>query len=346
MSNTPKSARFEQTLLWYDGPQIVLLNAGLAKFVIAVSASKVGDGLMFGALVSAKQLAAYQLERFDLRFLITHPQFRRWFTFRLDDDEGEVKLLPIKKDAPLIREFLPEAGFFARAHEAIEIVANVTPSTTERFDIDGGWDLDEISDFFGNLEDIYHVLHNLDRFADPNVPADEKFTLSENFARPFEGGGSYLGFYRSSSNDNDPGGQLLFSGIKYNSPGYVEIKARAEPFNELLSIVDVYAEDPFVVRDAYKNLYKFLSEQNLLTASPDSYLSDDTRRIISSLSKQLAERLKKVDFKVLSDMASQNVLISAKVLLSLVRRIQKLVIFFEQGRVAHAGIDADALNDI
>lgn len=346
-SRTPKSARLEQILLWYDGPQIALLNAGLARFVLGVAIEDAdSDTTMIGALVTVQQLAAYQMERYDLRYLLTHPSYRRWFLFDIDDPNAEIALHVVDRHADLLHRSLPEAGFFSRAHDPISVVDRVIPTTTERFNIDGGWDLDEMSTFYNNVEDVYYTLNNMERFTDPLIPLAEKDELSENFVRPFEGGGSYLGFYRTIANDNDLGSTLRVSGIKYNSPGYVEVKARKEPFDALLKLIDIYADDPSRVREAYRDLYKFLSDNSLLKAPPESYLSTDTKSAITSLSKRLSEKLSGVEWKTLEAMAQSNILIAAKVLLSLVRRVEKLVKFFEQGRVVHAQVTADALNDM
>ncbi|WP_242147542.1 hypothetical protein [Sphingomonas sp. BAUL-RG-20F-R05-02] len=333
-------ASLEQVLLWYDGPQILLLRVPNTLFVIAVAATdKLGNDLFLGALVTPRQLVQYQAENFDLRFLMLRAHRSAWYQFELSDDEEEIKLTRIKRDAELIRDFIPEAGLFSRAHEPIKTVSLAAPSAVEKFDIDGSWNLGEFSSFYGQVEDVYYIFNTVDRYYNNNTSIDEKLKLQEAFLRPWRGGGSYLGFYGQIANDNDQESQLRVSGIQYHSPGYVEVRARQKPFDDLINLIARFSNDPMPARKAYRNLYSFMAKAKLLKASPDSFLSQDYQDAIRSLAEDLSGSLGAVDFIHIEHMARENVLVTAKVFLSLHRRVERLNGFFAQGRVKHDRVE-------
>lgn len=348
MAIIPKFAALDQVLLWYDGPQIVLLKADDFRYILAVAADEdERDDLFFGALFNLRQLAAYQAEQYDLRYLLTHPSSRAWFTFSLDtEDTAAINLLKIKKDSPLIRKYLPDSGFFSRAHEEIRAAVKARPSSTERFDIDGTWDLGEFSNLYGQIEDIYYIFNSLDRHADPATDQRTRERVQDALLRPFMGGGSYLGLYRDFANDNDPASKLRVSGIQYNSPGYVEVKARQKPFGDLLDLLNALSDKPGLARQKYRNLYQLLAKSKLLRAAAGTYIVPDLVRSIEEMSKSLALSLNGLSYHEVYAMSRQNALITAKVLLSVHRRAERLYAFFEQGRVKHPNLDADPLDDI
>lgn len=341
-------ASLDQVLLWYDGPQVVLLKADDLHYVIAVAADEEArEDLFFGALVNLRQLADYQAERFDLRYLLTHPGSRKWYLFSLDDDKApQISLRSINRNSPLIKKYLPLSGFFARAHEEIRAAKFIAPSATERFDIDGSWDLGEFSSFYGQVEDIYYLFNSMEKHADPKVSDEEKRRVEDALLRPFQGGGSYLGFYGDIANDNDRGSQLRVSGIQYNSPGFVEVKAKQKPFDDMIGLLRAFSDAPMQARAAYRALYQYLSENRLLKAPANTYIIDDVVTSINSLSHELATALRGVNFSEVFVMSRRNSLVAAKILLSIHRRTERLYKFFEQGRVKHAHVQIDPLHDI
>ena len=342
----PKAA-VVQVLLRYELPEIVLLRRNLAEFIVAVGIEVDGcTNALLGAAVTKMQLADYQAERFDLRYLLTHPSLRRWYLIDLDGNRSEYDLLPIPRTSRLIQEALPDSGLFARSHDVIAAIEAVAPSAIERFEIDGSWDLGEFSKFYGHVEDIYYIFNSMERFFDKDTPASTRDRLADSFVRPFRGGGSYLGLYDSIANDNDPSARLRVSGIQYNSPGYVQVKARQKPFDEMIQLLRAFGKNQSESVRSYHVLYKYLSSLNLLKASKEVALSESVREGIEVYSRQLADHLKNVTYDAMFAIASGNVLVTAKVLLSVHRRMEKLYAFFEQGRVKYEGLDADPLNDL
>jgi hypothetical protein len=338
----PVIASIEQVLLWYDGPQVLLLRAPQGLFVIAVAATTSdGEDEYLGALVSPRQLVQYQAEHFDLRYLMLRPHRSTWYRFALNEEDEEVKLYRLKRDAEIIRASAPDSGFFARAHDPVSVVSLISPSAVEKFDIDGSWNLGEFSSFYGQVEDVYYIVNTIDRYLSPLSSVNDKLKLQEAFLRPWRGGGSYLGFYGDIANDNDQESQLRVSGIQYHSPGYVEVRARQKPFDDMIELIARFAKDPMPARLAYRALYSYLSKLKLLKASPDLFLSQDIRTGIQSLAKDLSSALGIGDYEHVNEMTQANTLITAKVFLSLHRRVERLNGFFAQGRVKHDRVESE-----
>lgn len=344
MTISGQTADVVQILLWYDKPEIILLKTGPIDYVLAV-ASGLGDNdedAYVGASMTLSFLADYQAGKFDLRYALSHAVFRRYWRFAFNPGDKTVNLTRVKKTSQLVIASIPDAGFFSREHRPISVVGKFVPDAVETFDIDGTWDLGEFSSFYSQVEDIYYIFNDIRRFDDPDTSAATKKTISNALDRPWRGGGSYLGYYRSIANDNAPEAKLLVSGIKYNSPGYVSIKAKKKPFDDMMALLQNYAHKEADLKKAYRALYMFMYTSKLLSREQvKTFVSDETKNTVARLANTLDAYMPGVSFATFKQMADDNVLIAAKVLLSVFRRMEKLYKFFEEGRVKHAAIETD-----
>lgn len=342
-----ESAKLHQVLLWYIEPEVVLLKKSQLEYIIAVGAAVSNDDASYaGASVTHKQLVEYQSGKFDLRFLMSHAGLRRYWKFELPTEGEDVALFRVTRGSDFIARSLPDSGFFSRSHADIDVAKQSLPDADEKFDIDGSWELGEFSNLYGQVEDVYYILNDLRRYKSPNTSAAQRGRISAAFQRPFRGGGSYVSFYDSIANDNLPMARLHVSGIQYNSPGFVKLKAKKEPFDSLIALLQAYAHEPTTTRRAYLALWKFLSFSGLLKASPDALISPVTTEEMERLAKALEGYLPGISYDSLKDMAGGNVLVASKVLMSIYRRVEKLFSFFEQGRVKYEGLDVDPLLDV
>lgn len=348
MKGDKRKAEVVQILLWYDRPEIVLLKTGPLDYILAVS-SGVGDNdehLYVGASMALGYLAEYQAGKFDLRYALAHANFRRYWTFSFLGREKIVELSRIKKSSSIVIGSIPDAGFFSREHQKIAVVDRLVPDTEEVFNIDGSWELGEFSRFYGKVEDIYYIFNDIRRFSDPSTSLETRAVISEALDRPWRGGGSYVGYYEKIANDNAPTAKLRVSGIKYNSPGYVAIKAKKQPFDDMIALVQSYATSKPDVRKAYNRLYQFMLTNKLLSRDEVRvFVSDDTRVRVRELAEILDNYMPGISFDTFVAMSNNNDIVAAKVLLSVFRRMDGLYKFFEEGRVRYAAIDTDPLAD-
>jgi hypothetical protein len=345
MSAASDSAQIAQILLWYDQPEIVLLKRSALEYIIAVSnAAGDNDGEAFvGASMTLKLLSEYQNGKCDLRYTMAHANLRRYWTFEFTGSETEVQLKRVKKSDPTVIQSLPESGFFAREHDVIDVAKHFFSDTEEQFDIDGSWELNEFSRFYNQVEDIYYMFADLGRFEDPSTSAQTKQLITKAFDKPWRGGGSYLSFYDNIANDNLPTAPLKVSGIKYHSPGYVAIKAKKEPFDALVALLQGYAHRTADTRKAYLALSRHLSYNGLLKRDTTNTATPPVTARTVELANALAKLIPGVALASLVKMANNNTIIAAKVLLSIYRRVDRLYEFFEEGRVRYEGLETDPL---
>jgi hypothetical protein len=337
-TDTKVEARLLQVLLWYDGPQIVLLERVRHQYIIAVAIEdeEMHSGFV-GAEVSIRQLVEYMLQRVDLRYLYTRPDLRRWWVFDLDHDGDSIPMKRLKASDPLVDTYEPESGFFSRFHDEIKIVDLSVANSIQKFDIDGSWDLGEFSQFYGQVEDIYYLFHSVSEFNNASTSNQRKQHIHDALVRPFRGGGSYVGLYNDFANDNDRAAKLRVSGIQYHSPGYVEVRALKEPFENVLRLLGVFSLNRDEIKEAYRKLHGTLSRNKLLKKESRIY-SDELREIVEGQFKELTALLPGLRAHDFMAMAQGDLLVSSKVVLSVVRRVERLFQFFDEGRAKHPEI--------
>lgn len=345
MTKIVETATVAQILLWYDQPEILLLRKGKLDYILAVSnaASDNNDAQFVGASMTLKLISEYQNGKCDLRYAMAHANLRRYWTFQFNGDEDEVVLKRVRKSDPTVVQSLPDSGFFAREHDVIDVAKHFVSDTEERFEIDGSWELNEFSRFYNQVEDIYYMFADLGRFEDPKVSSQTKQLITKAFDKPWRGGGSYLSFYDNIANDNLPTAPLKVSGIQYHSPGYVAIRAKKEPFDALVALLQSYAHRTIDTRKAYLALSKHLSQNGLLKRDTTNTATAAVTDRAVELATVLERLIPGVAFPSLVKMADGNKIIAAKVLLSIYRRLERLYEFFEEGRVKYGGLDTDPL---
>lgn len=333
------TAKLLQVLLWYDEPQIVLLESQPLQYIVGLAIEKDGAECPFvGASVSIRQLLDYKLQRIDLRYLFNHADIRRWWYFDLAASGDEIELTRLKGKDPMVLDAAPETGFFSRMHDEIENLPVEVANTAQQFDIDGTWDLGEFSQFYGQIEDIYYMFHSVTVYNNPSTSINKRNRIHEALVRPFRGGGSYVGLYNDIANDNDRAARLRVSGIQYHSPGYVEMRALAKPFDQTLQLLSAFAADADKIMAAYRNLHGTLSKNKLLKKENSSYISSEIKQLIETQTKILCALLPNIDFTDFVKISGDNQLVASKVILSIVRRVEKLNQFFDEGRAKHEKI--------
>jgi hypothetical protein len=347
MSIQPTSASVNQILLWYDRPEIVLLKVALSEFILAVSSGSDDDedDVYVGASMNLTFLESYQEGKFDLRYALAHANLRRYWTFKFNANDKKVSLKKIKKSADAVADSLPESGVFSRDHHAIKVVSQIVPDAVEKFDIDGSWELGEFSRFYGQIEDIYYMFNDIRRYSHPKASEKTKTAISGALDRPWRGGGSYVAYYDKIANDNAPTAKLRVSGIQYNSPGYVSLRAKKRPFDDIIGLLQAYAHNMPEMRKAHNALYKFMGHNKLLKADAAKFVGGAIRKSVAEYARKLDAYMPGVSYETFLSMANANEVVAAKVLLSVFRRMDRLYEYFESGRVKYEGLETDPMMD-
>ena len=143
----PTSAKFVQTLLFLEEPQIILLQPTEFSLIIAI-ATKFGEGLFdnpyFGAEITTEQFSDFIAEKFDLRYLMERTKLRSWYFIDLPlSQAGSIPLYRYQPKQKIPERYLPDGGFFAREMTESVSKIEILKHSTEVFSIDGAWDLPE-----------------------------------------------------------------------------------------------------------------------------------------------------------------------------------------------------------
>jgi hypothetical protein len=340
--NKTLQATLIQVLFRYEKPEVILLESSNLKYTLAIrSADLESSGSTYvGGTMSARRLRDYANGKCDLRYAIAHANLRKFWKFELLDGIKSVTMKQIKRSDHELIESLPEPQFFARDHSEIDVVKKYIPDTVEQFDIDGGWDLGEFSQFYGQIEDIYYIVSDIERYDDLNISNDEKNVITDAFDRSWDGGGSYVAFYKKVANDNDYHAPLRVSGIQYNSPGHVKIHAKSEIFNSLLGILQYYSKNEKIARKSYHSLSNLMTFNKLKKKNViKPFISAELKDQLTGRCKDLEDHLPGISFDALMAMTKGDLIVSAKVLSSIFRRVEKLYKYFDEGRVSHPHIE-------
>jgi hypothetical protein len=331
-----RKATFVTTLVYLDEPQLVLLSMKENVRIIAVAIHNDEEfGYpFFGAQINEFQFQKYMRGFVDLRFLFSYPKYKRWYIFDLGESDGdEIELEEI--DTSIIQNnYLPSSGFFSRDHtESYGI--ELAQFSTQTFFIDGAWNLQDFSRFYGKYNDIYSLLMSLNKYRSTNVDNKTKRRIVDAFVEyPWKGGGSYLNFYGDLSGVQDFGDQLSMGSIQYASPGHVDIQGNEFIFKLVNFAIENYEENHYVIIDRYRKLHEYLRKLKLLKTSSDRFdNSSSTAVYIQKESRILAELLLINEFEDIFGLVDKNALAAAKIVLSYCRRMDSVFRFFAEGRI-------------
>ena len=320
-----------------DEPQVVLLDHGDDAKIIAVAIEKDGFEYPFlGAEISYTQLVNYQREFVDLRNLFLVPRWRVWYLFDLGsaDEHGIVPLKRADKEDYRNEEYLPSPQFFARNHTHEVLELPTAELVTQKYLIDGTWSPADLSIFFARINDLYSFFLGIKKFLSTNTTTEQKKKFIRAFSdHPLRGGSSYVGLYGDLTGLLGFEERLAMGGIEKKSPGYVDIEGKAEILAQVVSALNVYARDVEGIRSRYRHLHAYLSKMKLLKADPERF--DPTSPVASEI-KKLSEDFAKhlgLQYKAIENLTGKHILLSAKILLSHYRRLERYNLFFVEGRV-------------
>ncbi|WP_137899028.1 hypothetical protein [Sphingomonas sp. 2SG] len=333
-------AIFEQVLFWSSEPEVVVLDFNKFSKVIAVSASNIDGSGYFGAKVSVAQFRNYLRGKFDLRFLFLRPDRWTWYHFDLPSlDPVKVKLRNVELTQKRISMYVPGHGFFARDHSEEYEAFPTAPRDVQRFLVNGEWDMREFSRFHAQISDLYAFSQGVEEFADANTPVEKKRDIVKAFVKPWEGGGSYVGFFRSLAKAGGEDARPDIKAIQWASPGYMDVVGEAEAFEKLISLVDHFGRNRRAIMEAYDHLWSYLQEFKLLGARKrGDFATDSVLKEVESRGKDLGKVLGATAYSTLKRMAGEDAIVTAKVLLATERRVSRLYDFFSEGRVAVEGL--------
>lgn len=335
-----KQAKILKTLVFYDSPQVILLELKLDCYAVAVAIDSAVDQLKFLAVeIDERELAGYLREQCDLRYLFKFPRRKAWYQFDLmDATENTVTFFRTSPDIYANEKHLPSRGFFAREHTDEYVLEAVGHLDEKRYEIDGGWELNDFTKFYRKISDQYAFFLSLGKFASLATDAqDRRRILQTLIEAALRGGGSYVNLFTDLKRTQSSAERLAVQSIQYASPGHVAIKGKLDVFRQIDKNLENLSEDFDNIKSLYDNLYRYLQKNKLLKADknqldPHGAVSE---YIVKETSK-LAGQLGVDDCDLLFQMAGRNALTYSKVVMAHFRRSRDYFFFFAEGRVEHA----------
>lgn len=329
-------AKLLSPLVYFDGPQVALLHAR-KMHVIAVAIEK--DDMeypFFCCRVYKNNWQRYMDGKADLHFLFANAAMDSYYFFDWNqiNDDGFVDLVKATDEEASNLEYWPEKGFFSSSHTEL-VNKDPIDVTSKTFNIDGSWDANEFSSFYGKMSDVYAIFVAENRLS--TAPANDNVSdkiKNSVLRRLWQGGGSYSGFYNALEQNIPDMEPLKVTRIQYASPGEIELRGQSEIFSEMLNS---FANFECISRQAeaeYQFINKMLSKEKLKAASPDSTFSTDEKRdIAKGKADILMECVGLNEFNKFYEACDKNDLVYIKLVMSIYRRFKGVFNFMSEGRV-------------
>ncbi|MBF0137703.1 MAG: hypothetical protein HQL65_15825 [Magnetococcales bacterium] len=330
------SATMIDTLLYFDGPQLILLSDNsIHKKIIAIAVDQDGmdcymDQPFFACRIKGDNFEKYMSGKADLLYLFSHASRNEYYFFDLYKEENDVvKLIRASDREVKNNDFWPGKGIFSSSHNNLE---NINKEARYRhvFYINGVWNLIDFSQFYSKISDLYAIsyLKNL-----KNPELIRKALTGLITPRLWTAGGSYFGFYRSLMNMLDFI-QLKVAAIQYASPGQIELLGNRDVFKETISLIENFERSYKETKEAYHSVDKILTQEKLKTAKPSTDFSSDAKKeFVKKKADFILQTLEMNEHETFFASCDNNVLVYSKLVLSIYRRINGIHNFISEGRV-------------
>ncbi len=324
-------------LVYFDEPQVILLEQKDDHKIISVAINKERYEFPFlGAEINEKQWERYCDGSVDLRYLFLFPQWKKWYIFDLRESENkQVTIYRAQEEDYKNEELLPVHGFFSKDHTEPDLDRPTIRLEPQKFSIDGSWDLSEFSQFYNKFTNLYSFFLSLRKFENKDTRLDLKKRIREAFAEhPLKGGSSYVNLYGDLFTVQERRDRLSVQSIRYASPGHVAINGRSDVFGNIAQSLSKLETSYDSIKSKYGDIYKYLQKNKLLKAEKDRF---DTEGPIAEYlydqCEDFADLLAFSELELMHGLTGKNSLLTAKVLLSYFRRLDKYYMFFAEGRV-------------
>ncbi|RUV53919.1 hypothetical protein EOA85_26860 [Mesorhizobium sp. M5C.F.Ca.IN.020.29.1.1] len=330
-----RHASYVQTLVYYDGPVLALLQDRKGNNVVAFA---VPDGIegfdepFIAKSTSPKLLSDYLRQRIDLSYLMRERRGGEPYLFDWAKFEDEVQLVPAETVVEDVADLLPSPGFFARNHTEQFKGIKLSPLASHTYRIDGRWSANDFSRFYAKLDDLYSLFSYLDEVRDATGPLAQK--LVEKIAKyPWQRGGSYLGFFRDIAADSKEDYPLQVSKIKYASPGVIEVKGVNSSLLQIDALVGIFDSSKSDLSSLYRELHGILDRDGVLGTDAKEFSNKVTERMAEDRADRLLEGLNVTNPGAVKGACQHHLVPYSKIALAIYRRGEEFHRFHAEGRM-------------
>lgn len=323
-------------LVYYDGPQLALMKSGASK-IVAVAVEK--DDMIapfFGCYVNKYFWTKYKDGKADLRYIFQKSLAKKYIFFDWDEmtDEGFVEIIKATDDEISNDYFWPDHGFFSSSHTEADSSVE-TLQASQVFQIQGTWETSDFSSFYGKISDLYALYYIKNEISSDNTSHVLSFLKENIITRLWRGGGSYSGFYsllRERFSGMDP---LRVEAIQYASPGHISLNGSQYLFEDMTSSFKNYKTSSQNIESLYKEIDNLLYKEKLKKASPKTPIPKSFIKNDIKYKSNLMLNAFGLDSNDLFFSACQNnILVYAKLALSIYRRFNGVYSFIAEGRMS------------
>jgi hypothetical protein len=339
-SRQSRTARFVQTLIFYDEPQLVLLKSDKDTDIIAVAVQKPDmEYPFFACEVRPKTFDRYLGGKADLHYVFQDAIREKYYFLDLEGSDDElIALVPAATEEASNPAFWPLPGAFSRSHTFL-YRERLRAATATVFKIDGNWSANDFARFHGKISNLYAMIVVLNNMDTPRAQ-DEKDYIKDSIQKRFwAGGGSYLGFYDDLFDHVQSLKPLDVERIQYASPGEIALSGDSDAFSDIDRIIEQFEGSHRSLHSMYANLHRTLAREKLLrpqgrTRFSNPQLSRTVRQETTTFAK--AMKIEKID--EVYEACDRNSVIFCKVVLSIYRRANEIYLFHAEGWVQESRI--------
>ena len=331
-----KTASLCEVLVFYDGPQLLLLKTDRTYSMLAVAISRnLIKHPFFAVEVKDKVLDRYFDGKADLHFVFKNALGHRYYFFDLETSKNKtVELEKATTDEAQFEPYWPEPGAFSRMHTNPFKLRELAEAALKVFNIDGTWGANDFSQFHGKMSDLYafySLLNNLDGSSARTERGYMKRAIQERF---WQGGGSYLGFYDDLEEHVKSISPLEVARIQYASPGQIAFRGGKDALADIEQIMEVFEKDHDKLAENYRSIRRVLQKNKLLKARKSTtFPSKAVEGFVYDQTQVFGQKMKLEKINDIFLACDENVLIFSKVMLSIYRRARDLYMFHAESRV-------------
>ena len=332
-----RSATLLQTLVFYMGPQLLLLRSEINRKVLALAVPHpIMDHAFFAAEIRDHIAARYFAGKSDLNYTLRNAAYHKYYIFDASEFDGnEIIMKSFSKEDAEERGYFPDPGSFSRSHTVQYDLHDTENIGVRTFAIDGNWQANDFSHFHArvaNLYGLFSILGQLERPA-PDT-AEEGYLRRLIRDRYWRGGGSYVGFYDELFDRVQNLQPLEVKSIQYQSPGKIAFSGNINVLTEIEQLIDRFNREHQELDRRYGLIYGILQQEKLLrevrgarfsTPAVSAYARREAIALTEALGLAQAEEILRA--------CDNNTQIFCKVILSIYRRANELFTFHAEGRV-------------
>jgi hypothetical protein len=210
---------------------------------------------------------------------------------------------------------------------------------TTQIEIDGRWNLEELSDATKDYVQLYGFAYSLI----PNLPSAKREEVDYIYGKfPWRGGYSTVNFFNQLFHKIPPRLRPEVQRIQYASPGFIELAEVLVVAGTVAAIVGTVCKSISTVHDLYRSIQKASVEHklsNINLTKEDLELKKQQIEFCEKSSKKLAKAfgLTEAQEKLIDQKVLGNPVMKLKILLSVFRRVEPLARKQAEGKLKVTG---------